>query len=410
MLENVQTVKGPELIPDTGTEPSSVPVDQLDSDESTVRLNRLRSWFHQARTHHAENRYEQSIDRDFYDGDQWDEGDAQILRERGQSPLVYNKIKPAMDWIIGTEKRTRVEGKCHPRGESDVEMAQVKTKILKYVNDINKTGFHRSLAFADAVLVGVGWLEDGVKGDGEDDPIFSRHEDWRRVWNDPLAVEPDNSDSRYLFRGKWIDLDIALAMFPGREEQVRQAAKDASSGDNDYDEQYWLNQAGVNSQSGKSHTVSLSDDVGSTEDGRERVWLVEAWYKMPVNTKIMRDTDRFNGLQFDQDNPEMEAEVNNGASLHDAVTMAVRTAIFCDSGFLQDMKSPYRHNRFALTPIYANRRGRDNASYGAVRNTRDPQRDMNKRASKALHILSPKLSDSDFRNAIITHKGPFHPA
>jgi DNA-binding response OmpR family regulator len=36
----------------------------------------------------------------------------------------------------------------------------------------------------------------------------------------------------------------------------------------------------------------------------------------------------------------------------------------------------------------------------------DPQRSV----LGLVELLLPKLSDSDFRNAIITHKGPFHPA
>ena len=50
--------------------------------------------------------------------------------------------------------------------------------------------------------------------------------------------------------------------------------------------------------------------------------------------------------------------------------------------------SPYRHNRFRFTPIWCYRRGRDNLPYGMIRPIRDIQDDINKRASKALHILS----------------------
>jgi hypothetical protein len=57
---------------------------------------------------------------------------------------------------------------------------------------------------------------------------------------------------------------------------------------------------------------------------------------------------------------------------------------------LQDGVSPYWHNRFPFTPVWAYRRGRDNAPYGVVRGIRDPQDDLNKRRSKALYLLSSK--------------------
>ena len=33
----------------------------------------------------------------------------QALIEPGQAPLVFNEVKSTIDWIIGTERRTRVD-------------------------------------------------------------------------------------------------------------------------------------------------------------------------------------------------------------------------------------------------------------------------------------------------------------
>ncbi|NCV32977.1 MAG: hypothetical protein EBW05_08625, partial [Betaproteobacteria bacterium] len=50
--------------------------------------------------------------------------------------------------------------------------------------------------------------------------------------------------------------------------------------------------------------------------------------------------------------------------------------------------SPYRHNRFTLTPIWCYRKSRDRLPYGVIRRVRDVQQDLNKRASKALFMLN----------------------
>lgn len=50
----------------------------------------------------------------FYDGDQWEEGDANMLRARGQLPLVFNVIAPAVNWMLGTERQNRTQYKSCP--------------------------------------------------------------------------------------------------------------------------------------------------------------------------------------------------------------------------------------------------------------------------------------------------------
>jgi hypothetical protein len=74
-----------------------------------------------------------------------------------------------------------------PRAEDDVALADTKTKVLKYVADLNRVQFVRSRAFADAIKVGVGWLDDGVRDDPTEDVLYSRYEDWRNVLWDSAA-------------------------------------------------------------------------------------------------------------------------------------------------------------------------------------------------------------------------------
>jgi hypothetical protein len=193
----------------------------LDAGDEEAARQQLLEWYQQEREKQAANRYQMAIDQDFYDNLQWDEQDIQELAERGQAALVYNVQAATVDWIIGTEKRTRVDFKVFPRNDEDVKAADLKTKTLKYLSDVNKTGFARSLAFADSVKVGVGWLEDGARGDPDEEPLYSRYESWRNIIWDSSGVERNGSDWRYLYRWKWIDLDIALTIWPDRADKLR---------------------------------------------------------------------------------------------------------------------------------------------------------------------------------------------
>ena len=126
----------------------------LESEGSRAILRQLLQWYYFEKERQAANRLEMAMDCDFYDNLQWDAQDAAILRDRGQMPLVYNEVAPMVDWLIGTERRSRVDWKVLPRTEDDVQAADVKTKLLKYVSDINRVGFLRSRVFADAIKAG----------------------------------------------------------------------------------------------------------------------------------------------------------------------------------------------------------------------------------------------------------------
>ena len=124
-------------------------------------LLKLREWYEQEWQRQAANRYQMALDEDYYDSMQWTEEDAAELLNRGQAPLVFNEIKPTIGWMLGTERRTRIDYKVLARKKDDgaSENAESKTSLMKYLSDVNKAPFHRSLAFADAIKAGVGWIE-----------------------------------------------------------------------------------------------------------------------------------------------------------------------------------------------------------------------------------------------------------
>lgn len=406
MIENVQIMRRPDPLQGIlgDDEPIVQVVHPLDAPEAIARLQRLEDWWFQARQALAMARYEMALDRDFYDGLQWSEEDRQVLTARGQVATVFNRIKASIDWIIGSEKRTRVDHKVLPRTDDDINGADIKTKLLKYLSDVNKSSFARSLAFADAVASGVGWLEDAIRSDPTEEALYSRYEDWRNIWWDHLAVQRDLSDARYIFRSKWTDVDIATAMFPDRAAAIKAAAHSLSLYDaNDEDEFYWLN-GQVTTDGRRIGYQSSFDDAFNVDNRRDRVRLIECWYRVPANAQVMRGLPKVEGHIYHPGYEFHEELIQGGhVSLYDCLKMVVRCAMFLGSTttssgcLLQDMASPYVHNRFPFTPIWCYRRGRDRMPYGVVRNLRDPQEDLNKRRSKALFILSSNgmIADED---------------
>jgi len=177
--------------------PVSKSVHPLETEEATARLHRVQDWRRQAQQAQAQNRFEMARDEDFVDGDQWSAEDKAALEERGQLATVFNLVATTARWVTGTEKRTRVDYRVLPRHKAGLKDAESKTKLLKYIADVNKAGFARSKAFEQTTKAGLGWLEIGIRSDSDDEPLFLRWESWRNMWYDPLSVEADLSDARF---------------------------------------------------------------------------------------------------------------------------------------------------------------------------------------------------------------------
>jgi len=340
-----------------------------------------------------DNRIAQAVEEDFYDNIQWREEDAQTLKDRGQVPLVYNVISASVDWVTGTEKKTRTDYKILPRRKEDSKPAERKTSLMKYLSDVNRTPFHTSRAFEDAVKVGIGWLEDGANHDSELEIIYSRYESWRNILWDSAATELDLSDGRFIFRSKWVDLDIGQAMFPKRKNLLaRSAAYDNEFigldqyGDEAMDQQEF--ELERNGQSTRSDNVT-----GGYQ--RKRVRIIEGWIRRPVPTDRLQG-GMFTGEVYDARSAGHRESVESGdAEIITKPTMRMHVVLFTEMGLLWHSPSPYRHNKFPFTPIWAYKRGRDGLPYGMIRRIKDMQEDVNKRASKALHILSTNKTIMD---------------
>lgn len=373
-------------IPDKPVPARQVAGNGLDSNNMTRLHQRLLDIWAREVDRQAANRREQAIDEDFYDSIQWTEEDQQTLRDRGQMPLVFNVTATTIDWVLGSEKRARTDFKVLPRRKEDGQPAQKKSELLKYLSDANRDPFEESQAFEDAAKVGIGWMEDGFQGDDEGEPIYSRYENWRNMLWDSTATRLDLEDARYIGRSKWIDLDVACAIFPKRKGLLNRSVDDSETF-------YTFDAYGDEVMDQHENEAMNRGDGGSIADvasnfQRRRLRVFEMWIKMPVNANKLKG-GMFSGEIYDEYSPGHVDSVEAGEG--EVVTkpmMRIYVVLFTTAGLLWVSPSPYRHNRFPFTPIWCKRRGRDRMPYGLVRNIRDIQSDINKRASKALHILS----------------------
>lgn len=370
-------------------EVGGAPINPLDDPDHHQLHGKLLGFYQHELDRQNQNRIQQAIDEDYYDNDQWTEADAEELKDRGQAAICYNVITQSINWVIGSEKRGRSDFKVLPRGKEDAAPALKKTQLMKYLSDVNRTPFNRSRSFEDAVKVGVGWIESGVTERDNGEPIYNRYESWRNILWDSASTEFDLSDARYVIRIKWVDLDVSIAMFPERQELLERSAStserygtDLANGDEVMD-------------FAEDERDSLGRGMSDHSVYRKRVRMIEVWFRKPERVHKIVAGQR-SGEVFDPQDPNHQALVQGGQSIvAERMMMSMNVCIMTTSGMCYMGRSPYKHNKFPFIPVWGYRRGRDNMPYGMIRAMRDIQDDVNKRASKALFILSTNKTIMD---------------
>lgn len=335
-------------------------------------------------------RREMAMDDDFYDGFQWTDEEIAELEERGQVADKLNVVATTVNYMLGSQLTKPLDYSILPKKKEGSKPAERKTELMKYISDVYNSQNVYSRAYADAVRVGLGWIEAGWKGPDQEDPIYERTESWRNVIWDSASSEPDMSDARYLFRTRWVDADETRAVFPERKGVIDASinAGDAWwSGDDSGDDAMDAREdAHMMREMESQGSWRGSSQTWDTE--RPRVRLFEGWIKRVAQVPVLRGSE-WAGEVFDPYSRGHDDAIQSGAAT--IVTRArqrMMVAIFTERGLLSFQPSPYRHNRFPLTPIWGYRRAKDGMPYGIIRNLRDPQRSLNKHRSKAIFAAS----------------------
>ena len=295
-------------------------------------------WFEDWEESTRENQKKARRDRDYYDGHQWSADDLDRLKERHQPPLVKNYIAPKVNFICGEEIRKRIDPVARPRTPQHEDAARAATDALRYVEEEQKFDQVRSAVLRNMLVEGYGGaikeLEECDDGKGGVEYKHRlRHIQWDRLFYDPHSREPDFSDAKYLGAVLWMDIDDAILMFQDAAMEL-QAALSKDIG-----------------------------DFGSTTEDTPRRW---------VDRK--RERVKIVEMYFRVDKDWYRSPFTESADLEEPD----RTAYLDERG--EHSVCPLK-----MASCYVDQ---DGNRYGIVRHLISPQDEINKRASKALHLLS----------------------
>src|SRR5262245_41008939 len=242
------------------------PSAELDNDALLIRV---KGWFKEDGPHCRQWHTLAMEDYRYRAGDQYDNEDKNALEDQKRVMLVFNRIDPVIDAVIGSEITNRQEVRYIPRQVSDGPANEVLTEAARWFRDQCDAEHEESSAFADAVTCGMGWTETRLdyeeNPDGE--PSVERIDPLEMFW-DCASRKANLTDARRVYRIRLsVPLEECQARWPGFED----SDYDAKWAHTDDDTQPYVN------NKPRYPSDNNMDDEG---DGRKMVTLVQVqWFE-----------------------------------------------------------------------------------------------------------------------------------
>lgn len=301
------------------------------TDDQSV-LSSLVQMYESAEQSTADSRELCERDRDYRNGVQWTDAEIATLKKRNQPVITIDRIGPKVDFLIGMEAERRRDPRAYPRTPQDEDSAQAATDALRYVMADQRWDRVRSACFDSFVVEGSCGVDVRVYDKGDEMCIELLPIMWDRMFGDTHSRMRNWSDGNCKGQFLWMDLEDAKQRYPGKDDALESTL------------------SGETSVSGNTY-----EDIPRTrwaDPKRKRVRIVEMWTK------------------------------ESGKFFYSAFTKA---------GILERMESPYLNedgepdDGFVFGSCFIDR---DGNRFGAVRRWISLQDEINKRRSKALHLMN----------------------
>jgi len=325
-------------------------------------------------TYSAFNPFLMKMENDFKVtlGDQWSEADKKIVTERGQVPLNINIMKLVIDMLSGYQRQNRTDIKAFPIEGGDEHVADVYSKLIKFVIDYRNGANNISMAFDDTVIGGLGWIHPVIDYDHDfiNGDITIKRDSPFRIMIDPYTTNPDLSNCDYILRHGLFSKSKLIRNYPKHKKDIKNLSKGAG-------------------RMFPYQTMSLNDRG-------ERLNVVEAWYWESAQRIILYDVQTTQSRIWEKGEKELAQAQEARPDLFEQIMVIKRDVPIlkmlsvCEEELvLYDGVSPYGVNMYPFIPIF----GYFFPSYadwswklqGVSRPLIDAQLEKNKRRSQMMY-------------------------
>ena len=338
---------------------------------------------------------------EYFDGNQLTPEQIDELEDRGFAPTIVNMIAPTINVVLGMEAKTRSDWLVRPEeGELSEDMAEALSCELHKAEVSTRADRACSDAYADAIKIGLGWVEVSKSSDPFDGPFRVKRVHRREIFWDWRSQEPDLSDARYLVRKRWLDLDTATGAFPEHKDLIAQTI----NGWANWDKIAVMNNA-FTLELNRALEVQRGFSIEQYEwlnSIRKRVACYEVWYRTIVRGYVL-ELPNGRKVEFDEKNDDHVAGVLSGLiKPKPALFRKVRVSWWIGPHRVSDEPSPYEHHHFPYVPVWGFREDRTGTPYGMIRAMMSPQDEINARRSKMLWLLNSRRVITD-KDAVLDH-------
>jgi hypothetical protein len=210
-------------------------------------------------------------DKEFRLGRQWTKSQEEILKARGQAPIVVNRIHPAVEAAKSMLTANRPSFRVAPREDSDNKTAQVISALLSYMYDISDGTTIVRQTVDDYYTMGVGYIQvyqDPMMDMGKGE-VCLHNVDPMDVYVDPNSRDKFFDDSENIIISRMFTKDQALKLHPMYEDAIKNASSD----------QRW--DAPETGRSTDSYAATFPEDVNRISD-TDYIRGYERYYKLRV--------------------------------------------------------------------------------------------------------------------------------
>jgi len=318
-------------------------------------------------------------DYNFYAGKQDTADVLQLLAEQKRPPSVFNTILPKINMLCGLAAQSNRVPYIFQVSAEDDALTELMNNTFKHYR--NKIGLNEKEndCFDHLAKSGRSFLYFYLSKDDPSKPqIKAKRLPGRSVLIDPLSVEYDLSDARYVFIDQWFQKDDILAYWPNFPADAIKSLSSSMNSEpvfyNSVSDKYRITECWyrkyekrvyfVNPLTGQQEDVSLKEFSKFTA-------LLQKGITLP-NGQVIQYTD----------------PIPNQVALAKRVYYSVFSAQY----ELEGGPTPYRFQYFPIVLYGAYRDENENRWFGVITMMKDPQRARNVMRRQLVHLLqtSPK--------------------